>query len=438
MQVLSEHEKDPAALASLDRIYESQGMYENLAAILRQRLDDHRRQRRAGHAEPAARARLRRGAGGDRSGDRQLPRGAGARVALARGAGRARAALLPQRALAGAVRRLREAGRRRARTTTGMADCYARMAKLAADALDDREKAVELWGRVVDIRGEDADRARRAWPICTRWPASGSELTEVLEKQVVATPDPEAQHPDLQAPGPHLGREAVARAQLARELAEGPGDRSAGRRRPARHRRQLQERGRLGGAVAGAAPPDPGRPAGRQRHRARRAQGAVLAARRARGRHADAHAGRDRRLARGAGARRGRLPRAGRARAPVHAGGALGGGGRHPRAAREGAGQPERPRRRPDAGGVAVGRQDRRRRLGRRGLRARAADRSGPPAGVGRAGAALSPAQELGEAGRPAAGAHRVLARRGDAHRSCWCRCPRPTSSSSTIATARS
>ena len=38
----------------------------------------------------------------------------------------------------------------------GMADCYARMAKLAADALDDRAKAVELWGRVVDIRGEDA------------------------------------------------------------------------------------------------------------------------------------------------------------------------------------------------------------------------------------------------------------------------------------------
>ena len=27
---------------------------------------------------------------------------------------------------------------------------------LAADALDDRAKAVELWGRVVDIRGEDA------------------------------------------------------------------------------------------------------------------------------------------------------------------------------------------------------------------------------------------------------------------------------------------
>ena len=107
-------------------------------------------------AEPAPRARLRRGARRGRSGDRQLPGGARARVALARRAGRPRAALLPQRALAGAVRHLREAGRRRQGRRAGMADCYARMAKLAADALDDRAKAVELWGRVVDIRGEDA------------------------------------------------------------------------------------------------------------------------------------------------------------------------------------------------------------------------------------------------------------------------------------------
>ena len=74
--------------------------------------DDHRRQRRAGEVEPAARPRVRRGAGGDRPGDRQLPGGAGARAALARRAGRAGAPLLPQRALAGAVRRLREARRR--------------------------------------------------------------------------------------------------------------------------------------------------------------------------------------------------------------------------------------------------------------------------------------------------------------------------------------
>ncbi len=52
----------------------------------------------------------------------------------------------------------------------------------------------------------------------------------------------------------------------------------------------------------------------------------------------------------------GRLPRAGGARAPVHAGGALGGGGRHPRATRGGAGEPDGAGRRPHAGGVSLGR----------------------------------------------------------------------------------
>ena len=51
--------------------------------------------------------------------------------------------------------------------TRGMADCYARMAKIASDALDDREKAVELWGRVVDSARRRPDRAVAAWPICT-------------------------------------------------------------------------------------------------------------------------------------------------------------------------------------------------------------------------------------------------------------------------------
>ena len=63
-----------------------------------------------------------------------------------------------------------------------------------------------------------------------------------------------------------------------------------------------------------------------------------------------------------------------------------------------------------------MGRQDRRRRLGGAGLRARAADRSGAPDRLARAGAALSPAQELDEAGRSPAGADRVRARRGGAH----------------------
>ena len=76
----------------------------------------------------------------------------------------------------------------------GLADCYARMAKLAADALDDREKAVELWGRVVDIRGEDAI-ALSGLADLHEMAGEWKELTEVLEKQVVATPDPEARIP---------------------------------------------------------------------------------------------------------------------------------------------------------------------------------------------------------------------------------------------------
>jgi len=37
-----------------------------------------------------------------------------------------------------------------------IAACYARMAKLAAEALNQRERAVELWGKVLDLRGDDA------------------------------------------------------------------------------------------------------------------------------------------------------------------------------------------------------------------------------------------------------------------------------------------
>ena len=88
-------------------------------------------------------------------------------------------------------------------------------------------RAVELWGRVVDIRGEDAialaglgrpPRAGRGVAGADRGPREAGR----------GHARPGREDPDLQAPRPHLGREAVARAQLARELAEGPG---AGSRR---------------------------------------------------------------------------------------------------------------------------------------------------------------------------------------------------------------
>src|SRR5581483_2474497 len=71
----------------------------------------------------------------------------------------------------------------------GMADCYARMAKIASHGLSDRDKSVELWGRVVDLRGEDpialsslADLYEQA----EMW----RELVDVLERTVRITDYP--------------------------------------------------------------------------------------------------------------------------------------------------------------------------------------------------------------------------------------------------------
>ena len=82
----------------------------------------------------------------------------------------------------------------------GMADCYARMAKIAQDGLSDREKAVDLWGRVIDLRGEDpialgelANLHERA----EQW----RELVDVLERTVRITDDAQSQIPLYQRLG---------------------------------------------------------------------------------------------------------------------------------------------------------------------------------------------------------------------------------------------
>ena len=416
MKVLGENQKDPAALASLDRIYESQGMYENLAAILRQRLTITDDSDELVDAEPAPRARLRRGAGGDRSRDRQLPRGAGAR-SRARATRWTRSNASTSAASAGrSCTASTRSSSTSPRTTSGLADCYARMAKLAADALDDREKAVELWGRVVDIRGEDAI-ALSGLADLHEMAGEWKELTEVLEKQVVATPDPEARIPIYKRLGriwgEKLSRERNSLESWQKVLEIDPQDVDALRAIAANYKsagaweelsqalRRLIQVGQLGGS-------------GIERDELKelfsqlgelegdtlmRTQDAIDAWREV--------LELDEADFRALAALERLFMQEARWEEAVDI--------LERRAQR--ARQPERPRRRPDAGGVAVGRQDRRRRFGRRGVRARAADRSGPPARVGRAGAAVSPAQELGEAGRPAAGADRVLARRGDAHR---------------------
>jgi tetratricopeptide (TPR) repeat protein len=193
VQVLSEHEKDPVALASLDRIYEAQGMYENLSAVLRQRIEI------SDETDDLVALHLRLGRVYAEALDDVNPAIASYLAVLEHQSRSAEALDALERLyfrserwaeLSGVYEKLVDV----ARDESAMADCYARMAKIAADALGQRERAVELWGRVLDVRANDpialaglADLHEAA----EEW----KELTEVLEKQVVATPDPDAKIP---------------------------------------------------------------------------------------------------------------------------------------------------------------------------------------------------------------------------------------------------
>jgi tetratricopeptide (TPR) repeat protein len=193
VHVLSEHEKDPAALASLDRIYDSQGMYESLAGILRQRLsitDD---------GTELVALNLRLGKVYAEALD-EVDFAIAAYLAVLEHETRSPPALEALerlyfrserwRELYGVYEKMIDI----APDEMGIADCHARMAKLASTALDDREKAVELWGKVVDVRGEDAI-ALSGLADLHEMAGEWKELTEVLEKQVLATADPEAKIP---------------------------------------------------------------------------------------------------------------------------------------------------------------------------------------------------------------------------------------------------
>ncbi|MCC6747689.1 MAG: tetratricopeptide repeat protein [Deltaproteobacteria bacterium] len=75
---------------------------------------------------------------------------------------------------------------------SGVAECYARMAKIASDALADSERAQDLWNRVLDLRGEDPVAL---WALADLYEAAGEwrELVEVLQRQVHIVEEPEPQ-----------------------------------------------------------------------------------------------------------------------------------------------------------------------------------------------------------------------------------------------------
>ncbi len=119
-----------------------------------------------------------------------------------------------------------------------LSDCYARMAKITSDVLGQRERAVELWRRVLDLRGADP-LALSALGDLHEQAEEWRELTEVLDSQNPRHRGSRGPHPRLQAPGSGVGREARARAQRPRMLAKGRRDRRRGRGGLAGHRRQL-------------------------------------------------------------------------------------------------------------------------------------------------------------------------------------------------------
>lgn len=190
LRVLEVADADAEALASLDRLYAGAGMYEDLSEILRRRIDitqDHDEQ---------LELYFRRGAiQSDALGD--LDAALVTYQAVLDKESRNRRALEAEESihfrrqdwhkLYATYEKLVDV----ADNDTEMADIYARMARLASDALGDETKAIDLLQRVLDIRGEEP-QALAALADLTERQGRWEELVELIERQVaVAAQDSE-------------------------------------------------------------------------------------------------------------------------------------------------------------------------------------------------------------------------------------------------------
>jgi tetratricopeptide (TPR) repeat protein len=225
-QILSFDAQDTAALAFLDRVYDKQGDFEKLANVLRRRIaisDD---------GSQLVELHLRLGKVlADVIDDpeaaianylavlEQESRSPDALEALERLYFRAER----WEDLYGVYEKMLDI----APGDQALSDCYARMAKISSDVLGQREHAVELWRRVLDLRGADpvalsalADLHEQA----EEW----RELTEVLDSQIRATEEPEARIPAYKRLGrvwgEKLGRERNALECWQRVAEIDPGD----------------------------------------------------------------------------------------------------------------------------------------------------------------------------------------------------------------------
>ncbi len=182
LRALDIEAKDPEALAALDRLYLGAGMYDDLAEILRRRIEVVQ--------DPDEQLELyfRRGAiFSDALGD--LDQALACYTSILEQESRNRRALEAIESIhfrREAWQKLFETYEKLidvAEADAEMADVYARMARIASEALQTEDKAIELWQRVLDIRGEDMQALQALAELCTRR-SRWEELVEILERQV--------------------------------------------------------------------------------------------------------------------------------------------------------------------------------------------------------------------------------------------------------------
>jgi tetratricopeptide (TPR) repeat protein len=195
LRVLEIDAKDVDALAALDRLYLGAGMYDDLAEILRRRIEV------SDNPDDQLELYFRRGAIFSEA-LADLDQALACYHAVLEQESRNRRALEAIEAIhfrREAWQKLFETYEKlidTAEADAEMADIYARMARISSDALSvenqaNEDKAIELWQRVLDIRGEEPQALQALGELCTRrerW----EELVEILERQVaVAASDQE-------------------------------------------------------------------------------------------------------------------------------------------------------------------------------------------------------------------------------------------------------
>ncbi|HEX2688314.1 MAG TPA: tetratricopeptide repeat protein, partial [Kofleriaceae bacterium] len=189
LRALELEAKDESALAALDRLYLGAGMYDDLAEILRRRIEVTQ------GSDEQIELYFRRGEiFSDALGD--LDQALACYVAVLDQDSRNRKALEALEA----IHFRREAWQKLYEIYEKLIDCaendeemagiYARMARISSEALlvpgFGEDKAIELWNRVLDIRGEDPQALEALGELCARrerW----EELVEIIERQIAAT-----------------------------------------------------------------------------------------------------------------------------------------------------------------------------------------------------------------------------------------------------------